>query len=672
MRRTVAIAVPIVSVSLLLASGALNAWAGKSVTDPIIWLPLSLACATVGSLLVLRRAGGVLGPLFAFVGLQIPLVSSVQAYAYAAIEHGLPGAAWVAWFFQASIGLSLAFFLIIQLFPTGRPLSSRWRVLLWLTIATAAFSFAVPALGVVPEFTVNFPGVVHPLQLLSAGTAESLDGFAGISNVLLFIACAVEIVLRYRRSSGDERAQLKWFAAATIVAAVGFTIGLVMIPSGPAAVFALLTPLIPVAAGVAILRYHLYDIDIVISKAVVVALLAVFIAVVYVAIVVGIGTLAGNTTSPALSIAATVLVAVLFQPVRVRARRLANRLVYGERATPYEVIAGFSERVADAVSTDRVLPQMAEAAGRGVGAVEASVRVRLPDGLERTERWSNAGVDLDRVAEPWAITVGYQGEPVGDLMVTKPANDPLTPAEQNLLRDLAAQAGLALHNVRLTEELEIRLRELDEQAAALRVSRERLVTARDAQRRGLQRDIHEGPERHLLDIRQRLHGVVDPDEVDGLIVHTNETLDGLRDLARGIFPPLLAEQGVVAALRAHIRKVGANATVEAAISLADRRFDADTEAGVYFCCLQAIQNVIRHANNAPCVVALSSDADAIAFEIRDDGPGFDVAATPRGMGLQIVQDRVDALDGSLEVTSDPGRGTRVAVRLPVRALEPVA
>jgi signal transduction histidine kinase len=92
---------------------------------------------------------------------------------------------------------------------------------------------------------------------------------------------------------------------------------------------------------------------------------------------------------------------------------------------------------------------------------------------------------------------------------------------------------------------------------------------------------------------------------------------------------------------------------------------------VYFCCLQAIQNVIRHANNAPCVVALSSDADAISFEIRDDGPGFDVAATPRGMGLQIVQDRVDALDGTLEVTSDPGRGTRVAVRLPIRALEPV-
>jgi hypothetical protein len=208
MRRIVALAVPIVSVSLLLASGALNAWADRSVTDPIIWLPLSFACATVGSLLVLRRAGGALGPLFAFVGLQIPLGSSVQAYAYAAIQHGLPGAAWAAWFFQASIGLSLTFFLIIQLFPTGRPLSPRWRVLVRLTIATAALSFAISAFGVVPEFPVNFPGVVHPLQLLSAGAATALDGFAGMANVLVFIACAIEIVLRYRRSSGDERAQL--------------------------------------------------------------------------------------------------------------------------------------------------------------------------------------------------------------------------------------------------------------------------------------------------------------------------------------------------------------------------------------------------------------------------------------------------------------------------------
>src|SRR5207247_10140934 len=229
------------------------------------------------------------------------------------------------------------------------------------------------------------------------------------------------------------------------------------------------------------------------------------------------------------------------------------RLVYGERATPYEVIAGFSERVADAVSTDRVLPQMAEAAGRGVGATEVSIRVRLPGGLERIERWLAPRVDRDRVAEPWTVAIGYQGEPVGDLIVTKPANDPLTPGEQSLLRDLAAQAGLALHNVRLTEELEIRLRELDEQAAALRVSRERLVTARDAQRRGLQRDIHEGPEHQLLDIGRRLAAVDRPEEIDPLVDQANATLDGLRDLSRELLTAIHAEVRTVTVMVSPLR-----------------------------------------------------------------------------------------------------------------------
>ena len=670
MRRVAAIAFLFVPPLLLAAACGVNAWAGRSWIDPLEWAPLALACAAVGSLLWVRRAGGAIAGLFIYMGIGLPIGMIVEAYARGAVEHGLAGAPWAAWLFQASLGVSLGFYLILQLFPTGAPLSRRWRTLVWLTIATGAVVVLTPALGVTAEFTANFPGVVHPLQILPVGVADVLDGVGGVGTLILFVASAVEIVLRYRRSTGDQRAQMKWFAAASALAAGGFILGFATLPDNPAIAFALLTPLIPIAAGIAILRYHLYDIDVVISKTVVVALLAAFIAVVYVAVVVGIGTIAGSTTSPALSIAATVLVAVLFQPVRVRAQRLANRLVYGERATPYEVIAGFSERVADAVSTDRVLPQMAEAAGRGVGATEVSIRVRLPGGLERIERWSAPRVDRDRVAEPWTVTIGYQGEPVGDLIVTKPANDPLTPGEQSLLRDLAAQAGLALHNVRLTEELEIRLRELDEQAAALRVSRERLVTARDAQRRGLQRDIHEGPEHQLLDIGRRLAAVDRPEEIDPLVDQANATLDGLRDLARGIFPPLLAEQGMVPALLAHIRKVGANATVEASDAFGVRRFDPDTEAGVYFCCLQAIQNVIRHADNAPCVVALSGDADAIAFEIRDDGPGFDVAATPRGMGLQIVQDRVDALDGSLQVTSDPGHGTRVAVRLPIRALEP--
>jgi signal transduction histidine kinase len=271
--------------------------------------------------------------------------------------------------------------------------------------------------------------------------------------------------------------------------------------------------------------------------------------------------------------------------------------------------------------------------------------------------------------------VSYRGEPIGSFSVTKAPGEPLTRAEEALLTDLASHAGLALHNVRLTEELQIRLAELDRQAAALRVSRERLVTARDAQRRGLQRDLQEGPERRLRLLGQRLTGAehAPPDEagatLDGLLADANDTLEGLRDLARGIFPPLLADRGIVAALEGYIRKVGAHARVDVPPGFSERRFDDDVEACVYFCCLQTIQNVLRHAANAPCVVTLAEDDGAVHITIADEGPGFVPQATPSGMGLAIVRDRVDALEGSLDVTSAPGAGTTIHISVPARARE---
>jgi signal transduction histidine kinase len=238
-----------------------------------------------------------------------------------------------------------------------------------------------------------------------------------------------------------------------------------------------------------------------------------------------------------------------------------------------------------------------------------------------------------------------------------------------------------MHNVRLTEDLAARADQVADQSEQLRRSRERLVTARDVQRRRLERDIREGPQQRLLAIGGRLKeatGAVerDPQKVteilDDLTWQANSTLEGLRDLARGIFPPLLADRGIVPALRAHVRKVGADATVDASLGFDDERFDPDTEATVYFCCLQAIQNVVRHAGNARTIVRLERDADgAVVFSVRDEGPGFDVDRVPRGMGFDIMQDRVDALGGELEVVSSPGAGTTVTGRVPARAVEAV-
>jgi signal transduction histidine kinase len=340
-------------------------------------------------------------------------------------------------------------------------------------------------------------------------------------------------------------------------------------------------------------------------------------------------------------------------------------------------MADFSRRMSGTLEVEQALPQMAEVAARGVGATSGRVRLFLPRGDERVVTWPE---DAPGSVPTRAIEVRHQGEPIGEIAVSMAPGDALLPAEEGLLRDLASQAGLALHNVRLTDELEARLEELAIQADQLKTSRQRLVTARDAQRRGLERDIREGPRRQLTAIAGGVGRASDlavhdaeaaVSELDRLGERANDTLEGLRDLARGIFPPLLADKGIVPALDAHIRKVGVRATVEASPGLAGLRFDDQTEACVYFCCLQALQNVLRHAGNAATIVRLSAGPKVLTFEVVDRGPGFDPAATDRGMGLQIMQDRVDALDGTLEFVSSPGHGTSVIGRIPVPVVEAV-
>ena len=647
--------------------------------DVAVFLPVMLAFALVGAIVADRQPTNPVGWLFlaeAGIGSLVEVTSEYARLGAASTPH-LVGTSWSAWAFAVLLESSFPLLILsLLLFPDGHPPTPRWRVLGVVAVVAGAGATVLTAVADT-NLTTNFPRLVDPVRIVATSTARTIYGGVQGLEPLLFVAAAIGIIVRLRRAHGDERQQLKWIAYATGVSAAALAATAVL-PLGiqPVAAFIVVVPSIPIAAGVAILKYRLYDIDVVLSKTVVYGVLAAFITIVYVGIVVGIGTVIGERSNQALSLAATAIVALAFQPAREHVRRFANRLVYGERATPYEVVAGFARRVSGTLSVDHVLPEMAEAAARGVGAEWARVLLFLPDGGEREVVWPEEAVISDgRVSR--AIDVRYQGEPIGAIAVKKTAGEGLAPSEERLLGDLAAQAGLALHNVRLTEELEVRLRELAEQSAALQVSRERLVTARDAQRRGLERDIREGPQHELTEIGHRIgdtDAMIDDDPaeaeriIDRLGERANATLEGLRDLARGIFPPLLADQGVVAALEAHIRKVGANVRVEASPAFAARRFDDDLEACVYFCCLQAIQNVIRHAGNAPAVARLDADDEAVSFSVDDEGPGVDLVATPPGMGLQIMQDRLDALDGELEVRSTP-TGTLVTGRIPAGALE---
>ncbi|MGZ5306339.1 MAG: GAF domain-containing sensor histidine kinase [Actinomycetota bacterium] len=641
-----------------------------------------LALATVGAVVASRIPSNPLGWLYcgaAILTLMQEVLTEYSRYVSYTRPGILPGgvvAMWVANWVWAP-GFSLVLIFSFLLFPDGRLPSARWRPAAWCSAAIVVFLTVTSAMYTEGYTDSVGRPVPNPYAIPAlAGFFNAAFGVIQIVLLLPIVVALASVVTRFRRSRGEEREQIKWLLWSAALIAVFLALPLHQGESNVAnAISGLLITLIPISAGIAILKYRLYDIDVVISKTVVFGVLAGFITVVYVGIVVGVGALIGDPSNPALAIGATASVALLFGQVRERVRRFANRLVYGRRATPYEVMSGFARRVAGTISVDEILPGMAEAAARGVGARVARVRVALPTG-ERSVTWP------DDAELPGAfgrtLEVRYQGEPVGGIDVVKPANEPFTPTEEQLLEDLAGQAGLAMHNVRLTRELEIRAAELDVQSERLRASRERLVTARDQQRRGLERDIQEGPARQLMEIRQRLDDageLVDRDApaaeqlLDRLGGAANATLEELRDLARGIFPPLLVDRGVVAALEAHIRKIGAKARVQAAIGFAELRFVTDVEACVYFCCAQAVQNVIRHAGNAPSTIELALDGGILSFSVRDGGPGFEDAARPDGMGMRIMQDRIDALEGVLTVESTPGLGTLVVGRVPAGVLE---
>ena len=454
--------------------------------------------------------------------------------------------------------------------------------------------------------------------------------------------------------------------------------------------FAIVFTLIPIALFAGILRFRLWDIDKVIHKTFLYAALAAFIGVVYIAVVVGVGAVLGGAAgSLPLSIIATAIVAVAFEPVRARLQRVANRLVYGERATPYEVLSHFSDRVAGVYSGEDILPRMAQILAEGTGARRADVWLVLGSELVRAASSPTDGKGRERLqlqdghlprldAVDRAVPVRHQDELLGALTVTKGPGEQLSPVEDNLLADLASQAGLVLRNVRLTAELEARLEQISAQAEELRISRQRIVAAQDKERRRLERNIHDGAQQHLvaLAVKLRLAKTLagrDPrrarEVISQLRRQTEEALDTLRDLSRGIYPPLLSEHGLLWALEAQAAKSPIPMEIHGdGIS----RYSLESEAVVYFTCLEALQNAAKYSRASSVRLHLKQLGDELYFSVRDDGVGFDPDSVSRGAGLGNMADRVEAAGGRLEVHSEPGRGTAVTGYVPVRIAERVA
>ncbi|HEX6330479.1 MAG TPA: GAF domain-containing sensor histidine kinase [Actinomycetota bacterium] len=650
-----------------------------------------VAYATVGALLASRNPSNAIGWLLMSVGVAFALTGSTSEYleyAYVTSPGSLPAGPALALISNLFwLPMFTAVILLALLFPSGSVPSPRWRYVPRLLLGLAAVAWVAGALFPGPiEHELGNVRLDNPIGVEALEPVINAVTTVGWAGVLLFgpPLAITAIVLRYRRSRGEERQQLRWLAytGATIavVLALSYASALILGDDygetliADVLFLAALIPIaigIPLAVGVAVLKYRLYDLDLVVKKTVLYGVVAALLVAAFAVVAVAVGAIAGRTGTGA--VVAAGAIGVLFWPAVRLARRLADRIVYGRRATPYEVLAEFSARVGGSYGDEDVLPRMANLLRDAVGADRATVWLRVGSELRpaavapreagaRIAGLPIAGNELPQIDADLSVEVRDQGELLGALAVSVPANDPITPSRERLVRDLAAQAGLVLRNVRLIEEL--------------RASRLRLVAAQDHERRRIERNIHDGAQQQLVALSVKLRlaeslAAKDPQRTASMLSElqseTTEALEDLRDLARGIYPPLLADRGLPAALEAQARKSSVPVRVE---SDGLGRYPPDVEASVYFCVLEALQNVAKYANASRVDVELRHDDGRLSFEVRDDGVGFDPSSARRGSGLQGMADRLEAIGGALEVRSRPGLGTIVAGRVPVRAGEP--
>ena len=634
-----------------------------------------------GAILAIRVPHNPIGWLFLVIALGLLFGGGTAEYATYTVQTNpgaLPGGDWAAWINNWTFVIAGLIPIVLILFPTGRPPSHRWRWVLWAIGATLAVLVVSAMVRPIPielngDLTVPNPTEIEALRTAAAAAAW----IGGLLLAAESIAAVGALVVRFRRADEEERQQVRWIAVAAALAGVFLVLVLVTsIGLGPGEsrpvndlafllFFLCLSVGIPGSVAVALLKYHLYDLDVVVKKTVLYVTVAGLLLVAFAVAAVLVGGIFGRSQRAAVIAAAAIGVAV-WPAIRI-ARRVADRIVYGGRATPYEVLTSFGRRMSETYATDDVVDRTAQLLASATGASSAAVWLRVGREFRPAGTWPATGPvgraiamegdDLPMLPADWAEPVRDRGELLGALAVTMPANDPIGPGRQRLLRDLADQAGLALRNVRLIEEL--------------RASRQRLVAAQDEGRRRLERNIHDGVQQQLVALAVKLRladGLIDRDTVKAhdaiaaLQNDANAALEDLRDLARGIYPPLLADRGLRAALEAQAQKATTPVRVDGE---SVGRYPREIESTVYFCALEAMNNIAKYAEATAASVRLEQRDGILRFTVRDDGRGFDPRAAVGGTGLQGMTDRLEAVGGSLLVESVIGSGTTVIGTVPV-------
>jgi signal transduction histidine kinase len=433
----------------------------------------------------------------------------------------------------------------------------------------------------------------------------------------------------------------------------------------------------------------------------------VVVSAIYLVVVLGLGhapKTTGDKEVLALSMVASGVAALIFVPVRARFLDSATRFVYGSREAPDEVLRTFGSRLTRAIPMDELLLQLAESLRKTMSLVTAEIYTGTGEVLERTasvpdlgpgslvvsprERpiVTRAGVSGTAWASIWlpalvkgreteqirTAPVSHAGELLGLIVVERPSMaSAFSEDDDRVLTDLARQVGLALHNSQLDTALQTTLDEVRKQADALRESRARIVASGDAERRRVERNLHDGAQQHLValavNLRLAKDIIVDDQEagmemLDQLAGEVQETIQELRELAHGIYPPLLVDSGLVEALRAAANR---NPLPVNIVDEGIGRYPSETEAAVYFCCLEALQNAAKHAPDASVELHLWEESGGLLFTVADDGPGFDPDTAQRGHGYINMADRLGAIGGAVRWDSEIGKGSRVRGSVPL-------
>lgn len=629
--------------------------------------PFSLLSALVftalGALIVPRRPRNAVGWLFQAIGI-------VAAVAFAAASWSrFPALAWLGqWTPWLAYGLLP---LPLLLFPDGRLPSSRWRVL----VIAAAAGVVVPA-GALGVGALDQPATLltEVDTALTPRTRVALSVAAvGVGLTLVsLVGALVGLWFRWRTGSGERRQQLKWLAAGGAVSVVALALETAATPGA----WVVAAVAVPAASTVAILKHHLWDVDLFLRRSVVYGVLTAFVVVGYALLVNLLGAVFDDWRGDSRSVVATAAVAAAFHPVQLRVQRLVDRLLFGDRADPYAAVTRVSRSLdaSAARSSDPLvmLRSIAEAVAEALQLPYVALQVDLPTGLAMTAEY---GRRLGRVVP---IAMSHQGHQVGLLLISpRTVDENLTSAERRLLADLARQAGLATHSVLLSVELQR--------------SRERLVRAREEERRRLRRDLHDGVGAALAGLRMQvstapyLLDAGDERAVRDLFRRLEDELGRyageVRHLIEGMTPAALDQLGLPGALR-RMSAAFEHSTPPLRVSIValdvperPGQLPAAVEIAAYRIATEAVTNVARHAGAGTCQVRLAITDGELVVEITNDGPGqfrqknkLDRSASTdgrNGVGLSSMRERATELGGVCLIEFPERSGVRVFARLPV-------